>query len=81
MGQMSFYLQALDEYVKRGDENPSVGIILCKSKNDEVVRLALNGTVSPTLVSDYESQLHLKTLEAKFHEISELADQNQDENE
>lgn len=81
MGQMSFYLQALDEYVKRDDENPSVGIILCKSKDDEVVRLALRGTVSPTLVSDYETQLHLKTLEAKFHEISELADQRQEDKE
>ena len=49
LGQLSLYLEALDRQVKRADENPSVGIILCKEKDDEVVEMALSRTMSPAL--------------------------------
>ena len=46
-GKMNFYLAALDKYVKLPDENPSIGIILCKTKNEEIVELSFSDTSKP----------------------------------
>lgn len=50
---MDFHLEALDRQVKKENENPSVGLLLCASKNDEVVEYAMSRTISPMLVSQY----------------------------
>ncbi|MBF0478747.1 MAG: DUF1016 family protein [Candidatus Omnitrophica bacterium] len=69
IGQLNFYLEALDRDVKKPDENPSVGIILCKSKDDEVVEYALSRNLSPALVAEYKTKLiPKKILEKKLHE-------------
>ncbi len=52
-GKMQFYLTALDEKVKLPEENPSIGIIICKSKNRTVVEYALRSAVKPIGVSTY----------------------------
>lgn len=52
-GQLNFYLSALDEYVKRPDENPSIGIILCKEKSDKTVEFAFRNMTSPMGVATY----------------------------
>lgn len=70
LGQINFYLEALDQDVKKPHENPSVGIILCKSKDNEVVEYALNRSLSPTLVAEYTTKLiDKKLLEQKLHEL------------
>ena len=51
VSKMDFYLEGLDRQVKKPDENPSVGLILCASKNDEVVEYAMSRTMSPMMVS------------------------------
>ena len=73
IGKMNFYLEALDREHKKPNENPSVGVILCASKNDEVVEIAMNRSLSPTLVSEYSLQLiDKKLLEEKLREYGEL---------
>lgn len=57
MGQLEFYLEALDQDVKRSNENPSIGILLCKESNKEIVRYAMNRSMSPTMVAKYEREL------------------------
>ena len=57
ISKMDFYLEGLDRQVKKGNENPSVGLILCASKTDEVVEYAMSRTMSPMLVSQYQLQL------------------------
>ena len=57
LGQLEFYLEALDQNEKRSNENPSIGILMCRDANPEVVRYALNRSISPTMVSKYEEQL------------------------
>ena len=57
LGQLEFYLEALDQTEKRSNENPSIGILMCKDANPEVVRYALNRSMSPTMVAKYEEQL------------------------
>ena len=81
LGQLEFYLEALDSDVKKENENPSVGLILCADKDDTVVEYALRRSISPALVANY--QLHLpnkKLLEDKLRELTEIAEgQNEEE--
>ncbi len=70
LGQLNFYLEALDRDIKTDSENPSIGILLCKGKDDTVVEYALSRTLSPTLVADYQTQLpDKKLLQQKWEEI------------
>ena len=59
LGQLEFYLEALDQEERRSNENPSIGILLCKEANLEVVRFALNRSMSPTMVAQYKEQLQV----------------------
>ncbi|MFO0360919.1 MAG: YhcG family protein [Flavobacteriales bacterium] len=70
LGQLNFYLEALDRDVKKPNENPSIGILLCKDKDSEVVEYALSRSLSPTMVSEYKTQLpDKKILQQKLHEL------------
>lgn len=57
LGQLEFYLEALDQEERRSNENPTIGIILCKESDQEVVRFALNRSMSPMLIMQYKEQL------------------------
>jgi len=59
LGQLEFYLEALDQEERRSNENPSIGILLCKDADMEVVRYALNRSMSPTMVAQYKEQLQV----------------------
>ena len=75
IGQINFYLEALDRDVKKPNENPSVGVILCASKDDAVVEYALSRSLSSTMVADYTLRLpDKKLLEEKLHEITLLTE-------
>ena len=70
ISKMDFYLEALDRQKKKENENPSVGIILCASKDDEVVEYAISRTLSPMMVSEYKLQLPDKSvLQKKLQEL------------
>ena len=62
LGQLNFYLEALDRDVKKPNENPSIGVLLCKDKDSEVVEYALSRTLSPTMVTEYTTKLPDKKL-------------------
>ena len=75
LGQLDFYLEALDRDVKKSKENPSIGVLLCKDKDDEVVEYALSRSMSPTMVSEYNLCLPDKALlQQKMREICELTE-------
>ncbi|MBB4804243.1 putative nuclease of restriction endonuclease-like (RecB) superfamily [Flavobacterium nitrogenifigens] len=70
IGQINFYLEALDRDVKKENENSSIGILLCKDKDSEVVEYALSRTLSPTMVAEYKTHLPDKNiLQQKIHEL------------
>ncbi|HCT85253.1 MAG TPA: DUF1016 domain-containing protein [Candidatus Margulisbacteria bacterium] len=72
LGQLEFYLEALDRDVKKSHENPSIGVLLCRDKDTEVVEYALSRSVSPALIADYETKLIPKALlQKKIHELFE----------
>ncbi|MBI3510203.1 MAG: DUF1016 family protein [Bacteroidetes bacterium] len=73
LGKMNFYLEALDREAKKKHENPSVGVLLCKQKDNEVVEYALSRSLSPTLISKYKTKLiDKKLLKKKLHELFQL---------
>lgn len=57
LGKLNFYLEALDRDVKKPHENPSIGVLLCKSKDKEVAEYALSRNISPALVAAYETKM------------------------
>ena len=70
LGKLNFYLEALDRDVRKAHEQPAIGVLLCASKNDEVVEYALSRTLSPALIAKYQTQLpDKKLLQAKLHEF------------
>lgn len=72
LGKLNFYLEALDRDVKRPNQNPSIGILLCKGKNAEVVEYAMARNTSPAIIADYETKLIDKKLLAnKLHQLVE----------
>jgi predicted nuclease of restriction endonuclease-like (RecB) superfamily len=75
LGQLEFYLEALDRDVRKPNEGPSVGLILCAGKDDEVVEYALSRSMSPALIAEYQTCLPQKSiLQAKLRELRELAE-------
>ncbi|MFW0715602.1 PDDEXK nuclease domain-containing protein [Pedobacter sp. N23S346] len=78
LGKLNFYLEALDRDVKRPHENPSIGVLLCKGKDEEVVEYALSRNISPALIADYETKLiDKKLLAEKLHQLSEIFYRNE----
>ena len=74
LGKLNFYLEALDRDVRKPHENPAIGVLLCASKDSEVVEYALSRTLSPALVAEYQTQLPDKAmLAAKLHEFYALS--------
>ncbi|GFM73558.1 hypothetical protein PSCICL_45500 [Pseudomonas cichorii] len=70
LGKLDFYLEALDCNERKPHENPAIGVLLCASKDDEVVEYALNRSLSPALIVEYQTRLPDKQLlQAKLHEF------------
>lgn len=73
LGKLEFYLEALDRNVRKPHEKPSIGVLLCATKDSEVVEYALSRSVSPALIAGYQSQLpSRRLLQAKLHEFYAL---------
>jgi predicted nuclease of restriction endonuclease-like (RecB) superfamily len=74
LGQLEFYLEALDRDIRKPHENATIGVLLCATKDREVVEYALSRTLSPALVAEYQTRLpDKKLLQAKLHEFYALA--------
>lgn len=78
LGKLNFYLEALDRDVKRPHENPSIGILLCKGKDSEVVEYSMARNTSPAMIADYETKLIPRSILAnKLHQLVELLSKNE----
>jgi hypothetical protein len=75
LGKLEFYLEALDRDVRKPHERPSIGVLLCATKDNEVVEYALTRALSPALVAEYQTRLpDKKLLQSKLHEFYALAE-------
>lgn len=80
LGKLNFYLEALDRDHRKAHENPAIGVLLCASKDDEVVEYALSRSLSPAMIAEYQTQLpDKKLLQAKLHEFYLLNMAQEDE--
>jgi predicted nuclease of restriction endonuclease-like (RecB) superfamily len=80
LGKLEFYLEALDRDVRKPHERPSIGVLLCATKDSEVVEYALSRSLSPALIAEYQTVLpERKLLERKLHEFYQLAVSRADE--
>lgn len=82
-GKMNFYLAVLDDLVKHADDQPSIGIILCRSKGDAKVHYALQRIASPIGVSTHqlpkELEESLPTVEALEQELKTVDVESEEE--
>lgn len=80
-GQINFYVNVIDDKLRRPHDNPTIGIILCRSKKKSVVEYALRGLTQPISVSTYRTtaalpddfKAQLPSIEALQHEIESVA--------
>lgn len=80
IGQLEFYLEALDRDVKRSNENPSIGILLCQTADHSVVEYAMSRSLSPTMVAEYHRQLIPKeVMQKSLDEFCAFLFENQQE--
>lgn len=74
LGKMEFYLEALDRDVRKPHERPSIGVLLCATKDNEVVEYSLSRSLSPALIAEYQTALpDKKLLQRKLHEFYQIA--------
>jgi predicted nuclease of restriction endonuclease-like (RecB) superfamily len=79
LGKLEFYLEALDRNVRKPHERPSIGVLLCATRDHEIVEYALSRAMSPALVAEYQTHLPDKSLlQAKLHEFYVLSTQESD---
>ena len=79
LGKLNFYLEALDRDIKRPNEKPSIGVLLCKGKDVEVVEYAMARNTSPAVIAEYETKLIDKRLLAdKLQQLAEILNKNID---
>ena len=73
LGQLEFYLEALDRDVKRSNENPSIGIILCPEADRVVVEYAMSRSMSPTMIAEYKRILiPQERMQEKLNEFCDI---------
>ena len=77
-GKLNFYLTALDEQVKAVEDNPSIGLILCKDRDNLVAEYALRDVGNPIGVSRYELAASLPTIEEVEAGLSEAGNADED---
>jgi hypothetical protein len=75
LGKLEFYLEALDRDVRKPHEHASIGVLLCASKDNEVVEYALSRSLSAALIAEYQTRLpDRKLLQTKLHQFYELTE-------
>jgi len=72
-GKLNFYLSAVDELLKKDGDNPSIGLILCRDKNETVAEYALRDMTKPIGVSEYKLTEHLpQELEKSLPSVEDI---------
>jgi len=72
IGQLNFYTTVIDREIKEENDNPTIGILICKSKNDTVVEYSLNNINSPVGVSEYKLLPSAKEIENELRKIEDF---------
>lgn len=78
-GQLNFYLSSVDGIMKKEQDNPTIGLLLCKSKNNLVAEYALKDMTKPMGVSEYKLTGQLpEELEKQFPSVEDIQNRIKD---
>ena len=69
---MSSFLCAVDDLVKMPEDNPTIGLLLCRTKNNTKVEYALRGMTQPLGVAEYQTNKIMEDLKSELPSISDL---------
>lgn len=73
-GKLNFYVSAVDELLKQSDDNPTIGLLICKSKDDTIVEWSFRGMSTPLGVAEYERNNHLEDILPSAKDIQNIID-------
>lgn len=65
-GKLNFYVSAVDELMKQSDDNPTIGLLICKSKDDTVVEWSFRGMNQPLGIAEYQLKEFISEKVAKL---------------
>lgn len=79
-GKLNFYVNAIDEQIKGKQDNPTIGVLLCKTPNETVIKYSLKGIESPLGVADYQLPKKLKSDMPTIEELESAIEKSKDGN-
>ena len=74
VSKLNFYISAVDEYVKSSEDNPTIGLLLCRNKSNKKVEFALRGLTQPMGVAQYETDQLFNEVASALPNIQDLED-------
>ena len=72
LSKLNYYISAIDDLVKEPEDNPTIGLLLCRSKNNTKVEYALRGMTQPLGVAEYQTNKIIEELKSELPSIDDL---------
>ena len=72
LSKLNYYISAIDDLVKMPEDNPTIGLLLCRSKNNTKVEYALRGMTQPLGVAEYQTNKLMENLKSELPSIDDL---------
>jgi hypothetical protein len=72
ISKLNYYISAIDDLVKMPEDNPTIGLLLCRSKNNTKVEYALRGMTQPLGVAAYKTKELIENLKSSLPSIDDL---------
>ena len=72
LSKLNYYISAIDDLVKMPEDNPTIGLLLCRTKNNTKVEYALRGMTQPLGVAEYQTNKMIEELKSELLSIDDL---------
>lgn len=72
LSKLNYYISAIDDLIKMPEDNPTIGLLLCRSKNNTKVEYALRGMTQPLGVAEYQTNKIIEDLKSELPSIGDL---------
>lgn len=79
VSKLNFYISAVDEYVKAPEDNPTIGLLLCRTKSDTKAKFALRGITQPLGIAQYDTEKLFADVASALPQIEDLEDNIENE--
>ena len=72
LSKLNYYISAIDDLVKMSEDNPTIGLLLCRTKSNTKVEYALRGMTQPLGVAEYQTTKMIEELKSELPSIDDL---------